>query len=44
MDRQKDEDAAAGIGPIDYGVPAEAPKRKPRKVLVEEVVEEKKDV
>jgi len=36
MDRQKDEDAAAGIGPIDYGAPAEPPKRKPRKVLVEE--------
>jgi hypothetical protein len=37
MDRQKDEDAAAGIKPLDYsGVPAALPKRKTRKVLVEE--------
>ena len=37
MDRQKDEDAAAGIKPLDYsGVPAALPKRKTRRVLVEE--------
>jgi hypothetical protein len=37
MDRQKDEDAVAGIKPLDYsGVPAALPKRKTRKVLVEE--------
>ena len=41
MDRQKDEDAAAGIKPLDYGVSPQAPKRKPRKVVV---VEEKTDV
>jgi hypothetical protein len=36
IDRQKDEDAAAGIKPIDYGVPVDPPKRRQRKVLVEE--------
>jgi len=36
MDRQKDEDAAAGIKPIDYGVPPEPPKRRSRKIIVEE--------
>jgi hydrogenase maturation factor len=37
MDRQKDEDAAAGIKPLDYsGIPAALPKRRQRKVLVEE--------
>ena len=41
MDKQKEDDAAAGIKPLNYGVPAEPPKRKPRKVLVEEEV--KKD-
>jgi len=41
MDRQKDEDAAAGIKPLNYGAPADPPKRRPRKVLVEE---EKTDV
>ena len=41
MDRQKEEDAAAGIKPLNYGAPADPPKRRPRKVLVEE---EKTDV
>ena len=36
MDRQKDEDAAAGIKPLDYSGVGPAPKRRPRKVLVEE--------
>jgi hypothetical protein len=36
MDRQKDEDAAAGIKPLNYGAPVNPPKRRPRKVLVEE--------
>jgi hypothetical protein len=36
MDRQKDEDAAAGIKPLNYGVPANPPKRKSRNIIAEE--------
>ena len=36
MDRQKEEDAAAGIKPLDYSSYPPAPKRKPRQILVEE--------
>jgi hypothetical protein len=33
IDRQKDEDAAAGIKPIDYGAPTEPPKRRRGKIV-----------